>query len=68
MNPCPEKEKCFLMSGVNLMPVLRRTIVNYYCEKNFVKCARYELKQLGQPVPENLLPTGKLYITPGICK
>lgn len=35
-----------------------------YCTGNFAKCARYQLTCSGNPVPDNLLPNGKLLKKP----
>mgnify|MGYP000328604760 CR=1 FL=1 len=36
----------------------QRIYMETYCLGNFEGCKRYQLKQAGQPVPENLLPHG----------
>jgi hypothetical protein len=31
-----------------------------YCTSNYQNCARYERAQQAEPIPDNLLPNGKL--------
>jgi hypothetical protein len=31
-----------------------------YCQADFCTCARYQLSDKGQPVPQNLMPNGAL--------
>jgi len=38
----------------------RNSIVGLYCKSDFEKCERKKLKDAGQPVPEKLLPNGKM--------
>lgn len=61
MNECPINGTCRLIQYVDLLPVLRNKIENYYCKKHFTKCARLNLHETGNLVPDNLLPNGKAY-------
>jgi hypothetical protein len=37
-----------------------RTWQSRYCKADFTQCARYKLSLVGKPVPQNLMPNGKL--------
>lgn len=51
-------EKCPIY-GHFILESTKEAIIGLYCRGDFQRCARKKLKDLGQPVPENLMPNGK---------
>lgn len=37
---------------------------SFYCEGVFARCERYKLATAGQPIPDRLLPNGRLQDPP----
>jgi hypothetical protein len=56
-NPCPELANCHFQK--NILDAAAEVIKNMYCNKNYEKCSRFQLKAAGAPVPDNLWPNGK---------
>jgi len=57
-------ERCFYIEGCPiykhfLSQNVKEVFVTAYCEGRFEDCARKQLRDKGEPVPELLLPTGK---------
>jgi len=57
---CPKAKECSIFSELNLIQLLQKTIKKKYCNKNFEKCARYQLLKEDLAVPKNLLPHDKI--------
>ena len=57
------KEICPYMPGCEMHTDLSASNSGFwramYCEARFRNCARYKYKELGCPVPKDLLPNGK---------
>jgi hypothetical protein len=39
---------------------------SFYCEGSFLRCERFKLASAGVPVPETLLPNGRLVEVPEV--
>ena len=61
---CPEGRTCFIYSlrdkghGCILRDMVR-TAVQMHCENDYKDCKRWQLKNTGKSVPENLTPQGE---------
>lgn len=55
---CSHSVSCQMYPLLAMEPALKLW-KKHYCEKNFEKCARYELSLMGNVVPLTLLPNGK---------
>lgn len=64
---CPHATDCPLYSQFSLDSLLKYW-KSSYCEADHGRCARYKLSLAGQPVPLNLLPSGKLMAAAAVPK
>ncbi len=55
---CPYIDTCDMFKRFTTESA-KKVFITLYCKGNFKKCARKKLRDSGQPVPENLLPSGK---------
>jgi hypothetical protein len=58
-------KRCSHVVGCELFPKFStqgalRVWQTYYCEAQFESCARFKLAAAGRPVPQGLLPNGKM--------
>jgi len=60
---CSHVDSCELFAQFALNPALRVWQV-HYCDKDYSRCARFQLARGRQPVPLNLLPNGSKVDTP----
>jgi hypothetical protein len=56
---CPHAGSCEMFSLLQAAGTLKTWQIRY-CAGEYHTCARYRLSQEGQPVPQNLLPSGQL--------
>ncbi len=63
MEACSRIDRCPLFQQFSIKAALR-VWVNQYCERDFGRCERLKLALLGQPVPRNLLPNGRMLNVP----
>lgn len=56
---CPYQAGCGLHRSIGMTAALR-VWQSFYCEGCFTRCERYKLAEGGRPVPERLLPNGRL--------
>lgn len=59
MAGCPKLLDCGLHRSISMKEALR-VWQTFYCEGSFARCERYKLASAGLPVPESLLPNGRL--------
>jgi hypothetical protein len=59
MASCPQLFACGLHRNVSMKEALR-VWQSFYCEASFARCERFKLVAAGLPVPEKLLPNGRL--------
>ncbi len=59
MPACPHTASCSLTRNVSMREALR-VWQSFYCEGAFARCERYKLAIAGQPIPDKLLPNGRL--------
>jgi hypothetical protein len=59
MASCTHVFNCPLFTVFTMNSALTVWKMNY-CTAEFSRCARYQLSERGEPVPQNLLPNGKL--------
>ncbi len=59
MADCPNLEKCPFFKNIKLAPTAEM-LKTTYCRSDFESCKRKQLKDKGEPVPENLWPNGKM--------
>jgi hypothetical protein len=62
MPTCPQTPTCGLHRSIAMREVLG-VWQSFYCDGVFLRCERYKLAAAGSPVPDKLLPNGRL--TPG---
>jgi hypothetical protein len=55
---CPNMAKCPIFARFH-MQTTTDSIILLYCKSDYQKCERKKLKDAGQTVPENLMPSGK---------
>ena len=55
---CPKREECGLNRSIGSAAL--RVWQSFYCEGMFGRCERLKLAESGRPVPERLLPNGRL--------
>jgi hypothetical protein len=60
---CPDTGKCELHRSIGMRAALK-VWQSFYCEGCFSRCERFKLSQSGRPVPERLLPNGRLLDNP----
>jgi hypothetical protein len=64
MASCPHILDCPLFAVFTMNAALAIWKINY-CGSDHSRCVRYQLTAGGKPVPQNLLPNGKvLHLTP----
>jgi len=56
---CPQISECRLHRSIGMAAALR-VWQSFYCEGCFSRCERFKLQASGRPVPERLLPNGRL--------
>lgn len=56
---CPLQPDCKLHKSIGMTAALR-VWQSFYCEGCFSRCERHKLASSGRPVPERLLPNGRL--------
>jgi hypothetical protein len=56
---CPQQTECALQRSIGMTAALR-VWQSFYCEGCFSRCERFKLASSGRPVPERLLPNGRL--------
>lgn len=56
---CPHMESCEMYDLFTYSGTLAVWKINY-CTGDYETCARYKLSSMGQPVPVNLMPNGKV--------
>jgi hypothetical protein len=56
---CPQQAECGLHKSIGMTAALR-VWQSFYCEGCFTRCERFKLASSGRPVPERLLPNGRL--------
>jgi hypothetical protein len=56
---CPLQPDCKLHKSIGMTAALR-VWQSFYCEGCFSRCERHKLATSGRPVPERLLPNGRL--------
>jgi hypothetical protein len=59
MPSCPHTTTCALARNISMREALR-VWQSFYCEGAFPRCERYKLAMAGQPIPDKLLPNGRL--------
>jgi hypothetical protein len=59
MASCPQLFVCGLHRNVSMKEALR-VWESFYCHGGFARCERFKLAAAGVPVPEKLLPNGRL--------
>jgi hypothetical protein len=59
MASCPHTASCALARNVSMREALR-VWQSFYCEGAFARCERYKLATAGRPIPDKLLPNGRL--------
>lgn len=60
---CPHLEECALSRAIGMEAALK-VWESFYCHGTFGRCERYRLHQSGRPVPDRLLPNGRLLDLP----
>ncbi|GAB4574263.1 MAG: hypothetical protein Kow0077_19880 [Anaerolineae bacterium] len=55
-NCCENLEKCPIFKYFR--KYAQQVYIDIYCQGDYSICKRYQLRQAGQPVPENLMPHG----------
>jgi hypothetical protein len=60
---CPDADKCGLHKSIGMRAALK-VWQSFYCEGCYARCERFKLSQSGRPVPERLLPNGRLLDNP----
>ncbi len=63
MSACVRVSTCPLFAQFRMKSSLRFW-QTYYCEGDFNHCERYKMVLAKRPVPQNLLPNGKLLDVP----
>jgi hypothetical protein len=61
---CPHVTDCPMFSLFNLKSTLEIWKIRYCSSDNHTSCERYRLTERGQPVPQNLMPSGALLRKP----
>lgn len=59
---CPMQTECGLHRSIGMTAALR-VWQSFYCEGCYTRCERHKLAASGRPVPERLLPNGRLLDT-----
>lgn len=59
MPACPHTATCRLPRTISTKEALR-VWESFYCEGVFDRCERYKLAAAGAPIPDELLPNGRL--------
>ncbi len=59
MSVCAHTKKCSLSDCISMGAALR-VWQSFYCEGVFERCERFKLVERGHPVPDRLLPNGKI--------
>ncbi len=59
MPACPQTTMCALARNISMREALR-VWQSFYCEGAFARCERYKLATAGRPIPDKLLPNGRL--------
>ncbi len=63
MASCPQLFACGLHRNISMKEALR-VWQTFYCEGVYRRCERFKLSSTGVPVPEKLLPNGRLVDAP----
>lgn len=63
MTSCARVATCPLFKEFSMKSSLR-VWKSYYCEGAFTRCERFQLASASKPVPQNLLPNGRLLEVP----
>ena len=63
MASCARVATCPLFKQFSMKSSLR-VWQSYYCEGEFSRCVRWQLASTSKPVPQNLLPNGRLLEVP----
>ena len=63
MESCPRVATCALFQQFSMKSSLR-VWKTYYCEGQFSRCERWRLVSASKPVPQNMLPNGRLLEVP----
>ena len=63
-NLCPHLSGCPMFPLFNMQSALQIWKISY-CTSKFVECERYRRSERGEPVPDNLMPSGALLRKPG---
>ncbi len=58
MPECEFIAKCPFFNNISL-PATADILKKRYCNGDYAKCARYQMKKAGKEVPDNLWPDGK---------
>ncbi|MAS37687.1 MAG: hypothetical protein CL610_27070 [Anaerolineaceae bacterium] len=53
---CPHRDACKVCQFFEQYAV--KTVINAYCQGDYQTCQRYQYREAGQPIPDNLLPAG----------
>ncbi|HEY6005994.1 MAG TPA: hypothetical protein VIV57_24150 [Anaeromyxobacter sp.] len=59
MPACPKTIHCGLHRSISMKEALR-VWESFYCDGVYRRCERYKLAVAGAPVPDKLLPNGRL--------
>jgi hypothetical protein len=59
MPACPHNVSCGLHRSISMKEALR-VWESFYCDGVYRRCERYKLAAAGAPVPDKLLPNGRL--------
>jgi hypothetical protein len=59
MPACPNTLSCGLHRSISMKEALR-VWQSFYCDGVYRRCERYKLAVAGAPVPDKLLPNGRL--------
>ncbi len=63
MASCPHTLTCGLTRSISMREALR-VWQSFYCDGVYGRCERYKLASAGRPIPNNLLPNGRLQDPP----
>lgn len=62
--PCPNRSTCTVLNEMCSALELRDW-ERAYCDRDSASCERRKLREAGAPVPDDLLPDGRLLVTMG---
>jgi hypothetical protein len=63
MPTCPHATTCGLSRSISMKEALR-VWQSFYCEGAFSRCERHKLALAGRPIPDGLLPNGRVQDPP----